>query len=268
MLYYIIDSLGVVELISVYYRGYVYDAETGLYYLQSRYYDPEIGRFINADAFVSTGQGFVGNNMFAYCANNPILYKDPTGNTAVFSIVNAVLCELQKVAKKALSVAELSVQLIVMGFSNLSPESVISCVDTLEMYEIDTPEEKAHFFAQCAAETNFGMWLTEIGSDSYFAGKAYGKKYRGSGYIQLTWDYNYAAFTEDMGDPEIYNQGAEYVAANYAWQAAGWWWANNNMNNRIANGYTVREVTRRVRGSDGTWETRQKYYDRFIRIFS
>ena len=54
------------------YRGYVYDTETGLYYLQSRYYDPKIGRFINADAFPSTGQGFIGNNMFAYCGNDPV----------------------------------------------------------------------------------------------------------------------------------------------------------------------------------------------------
>ena len=44
------------------YRGYVYDSETGLYYLQSRYYDPELGRFINADVFVATGQGLIGNN--------------------------------------------------------------------------------------------------------------------------------------------------------------------------------------------------------------
>ena len=61
------------------YRGYVYDHETGLYYLQSRYYDPEIGRFLNADAFASTGQGILGNNMFAYCGNNPVNYCDPTG---------------------------------------------------------------------------------------------------------------------------------------------------------------------------------------------
>ena len=53
------------------YRGYVYDTETGFYYLQSRYYDPQIGRFLNADAYVSTGQGLLGNNMFAYCLNNP-----------------------------------------------------------------------------------------------------------------------------------------------------------------------------------------------------
>ena len=61
------------------YRGYYYDTETGLYYLQSRYYDPEIGRFINADGLVSTGQGVLGNNMFAYCENNWVNFSDPSG---------------------------------------------------------------------------------------------------------------------------------------------------------------------------------------------
>ena len=65
------------------YRGYVYDTETGLYYLQSRYYDPNRGRFINADALVSTGQGLLGNNMFAYCQNNPVIYIDPYGDRIV-----------------------------------------------------------------------------------------------------------------------------------------------------------------------------------------
>ena len=63
------------------YRGYYYDAETGLYYLQSRYYDPVIGRFINADAYVSTGQGILGNNMFVYCGNNPVNRIDKTGTS-------------------------------------------------------------------------------------------------------------------------------------------------------------------------------------------
>ncbi|MBO5657782.1 MAG: hypothetical protein J6R94_06325, partial [Agathobacter sp.] len=49
------------------YRGYYYDSETGFYATGNRRYDPAIGRFINADAYLSTGQGFVGNNMFAYC---------------------------------------------------------------------------------------------------------------------------------------------------------------------------------------------------------
>ena len=62
------------------YRGYYYDTETGFYYLQSRYYDPSIGRFINADSFASTGQGFVGYNVFAYCNNNPTNLTDSSRN--------------------------------------------------------------------------------------------------------------------------------------------------------------------------------------------
>ena len=62
------------------YRGYYFDAETGFYYLVSRYYDPQICRFVNADSFASTGQAFLGTNMFAYCLNNPVNGKDSTGS--------------------------------------------------------------------------------------------------------------------------------------------------------------------------------------------
>ena len=64
------------------YRGYVYDTDTGLYYLQSRYYDPKTGRFINADdtAYVDTNSGTpLSTNMFAYCENNHINKTDPNG---------------------------------------------------------------------------------------------------------------------------------------------------------------------------------------------
>lgn len=71
------------------YRGYVYDRETGLYYLQSRYYNPTWGRFISADNYPSTGQGLIGNNMFAYCGNNPVIRMDASGEAfeTVFDIV-------------------------------------------------------------------------------------------------------------------------------------------------------------------------------------
>lgn len=79
------DTLG--KLNPFRYRGYVYDTETGLYYLGSRYYNPETGRFINADGYVSTGQGIVGNNMFAYAINNPISYSDHSGNFAISTAI-------------------------------------------------------------------------------------------------------------------------------------------------------------------------------------
>jgi hypothetical protein len=50
-----------------------------MYYLQSRYYDPSIGRFINADGYITTGQGVLSYNMFAYCLNNPVMYSDSSG---------------------------------------------------------------------------------------------------------------------------------------------------------------------------------------------
>ncbi len=78
----VFNSRGTIGYLNpLFYRGYVYDQETGLYYLQSRYYNPEVGRFINADALVSTGQGLLGNNMFAYCRNNPVCRVDIEGYT-------------------------------------------------------------------------------------------------------------------------------------------------------------------------------------------
>ena len=64
------------------YRGYYFDNETGFYYLNSRYYDPETGRFINGDAQLNT-DSILGLNLFAYCYNNPILLSDSTGNRPV-----------------------------------------------------------------------------------------------------------------------------------------------------------------------------------------
>ena len=66
------------------YRGYYQDWESGYYYLQSRYYDPVIGRFVNADGYASTGEGFLGYNMFAYCNNDPVNATDSTGEMRVF----------------------------------------------------------------------------------------------------------------------------------------------------------------------------------------
>ena len=61
------------------YREYYYDVETGFYYLQSRYYDPVTGRFINSDSLIGSTGELNSHNMFAYCGNEPINRVDPAG---------------------------------------------------------------------------------------------------------------------------------------------------------------------------------------------
>lgn len=50
-----------------------------MYYLNSRYYDPATGRFLNADVFINANGDLTGFNMYAYCSNNPVMGYDPTG---------------------------------------------------------------------------------------------------------------------------------------------------------------------------------------------
>ena len=73
----------IAEINPIRYRGYYYDTETGLYYLNSRYYDPEIGRFVNADnadVLRDDPKTLLHNNLFAYCENNPVHREDVKGD--------------------------------------------------------------------------------------------------------------------------------------------------------------------------------------------
>ena len=77
------------------YRGYYYDTETGFYYLQTRYYDPVVGRFINRDTseiLTATPTGLTDKNLFAYCDNNPIMHIDQGGQfwDTFFDVVSLV----------------------------------------------------------------------------------------------------------------------------------------------------------------------------------
>ena len=82
------------------YRGYYYDSDLGLYYLQSRYYDASIGRFINADEYVTTDQGVLSYNGYAYCGSNPVIRADSGGDVwhivagALIGTVTGVAVEL------------------------------------------------------------------------------------------------------------------------------------------------------------------------------
>lgn len=95
------------------YRGYYYDEETGLYYVSSRYYDPEVGRWINADdpEIIDGGNDHIlENNLFAYCFNNPVNMTDDTGcwpkwATKIAIGVGAILIGAAVVAATAAVVA-------------------------------------------------------------------------------------------------------------------------------------------------------------------
>ena len=81
------DSLG--KKNPLLYRGYIFDEETGLYYLKTRYFDPTRERFISPDIYYSTGQGVFGCNRYCYCANNPIVTKDSDGD--LFMLLTAAI---------------------------------------------------------------------------------------------------------------------------------------------------------------------------------
>lgn len=76
------SGLGIANANPFRYRSYYFDIETGWYYLQSRYYDPSIGRFISSDGLVGKMGDVQSLNMYAYCANNPVMHIDPIGEAA------------------------------------------------------------------------------------------------------------------------------------------------------------------------------------------
>lgn len=71
------------------YRGYYFDADLGFYYLESRYYDQNIRRFISPDEvdFLGANGDLSGFNLYAYCSNDPVNYYDPSGNVAIWASI-------------------------------------------------------------------------------------------------------------------------------------------------------------------------------------
>ena len=125
------------------YRGYYYDSETGLYYVSSRYYDPEIGRWINADGQMSgIGGDIMGYNMFAYCMNNPVNMSDPSGNwprwiTAAVTVVAAVVT-VAAVATGNVAVASVAAKVTIAAGATYLAQS--AHYDAREKQNLDVPE--------------------------------------------------------------------------------------------------------------------------------
>ena len=82
------------------YHGYYHDSETGFYYLQSRYYDPEICRFINADSYASTGQSYLGYNTFAYCGNDPLTAPMPMASSGIRFLISFLWASVLRMSSR------------------------------------------------------------------------------------------------------------------------------------------------------------------------
>jgi len=82
------DPYGIANINPFRYRGYYYDADSKLYYLITRYYDPHTANFLSMDSAEYLSPEEVGGvDLYAYCYNNPIMYVDPTGHFAISLLV-------------------------------------------------------------------------------------------------------------------------------------------------------------------------------------
>ena len=161
------------------YRGYYYDSETGFYYLQSRYYDPENHRFINADSYASTGQGFLGVNMFAYCSNNPVNNFDNDGKRQGHA--SAIAKAKRKNAQEKYNedtiniymegngvddASKLNVRFYIAdaekGYVNISIDKSLEITDVYDMYAVLTVIVNSEYYSEemfGSVDYMIGQWI-------------------------------------------------------------------------------------------------------------
>ncbi len=142
----------------------------------------------------------------------------------------------------------------------------------LTKFDITDKEDIRQFLAQCAHESGGLRWLKELASGDDYEWRedlgnnqsGDGRRYKGGGVIQLTGRENYTKFSEFMGDPEIVNQGVDYVASKFPVSSAAYWWKMNNISEYIADGATIEQVSSRVNGTHPAngLEDRIYYYER------
>lgn len=113
------------------YRGYYYDTETNLYYLNSRYYNPEWKRFINADIILCANADIISPNLYAYVSNNPIMYSDSTGHGILKKIKKAIKKTLKKAIKTVKNIAKSVIKKVTNLFSYNVSGSVSTTTDSV-----------------------------------------------------------------------------------------------------------------------------------------
>ena len=129
------------------YRSYRYDAESGLYALQSRYYNPQIGRFFNADDAFYEQNGLLRCNLFTYCINSPIGNNDLGGNFAVTAsvIIGVSLIAVEVVA--AAIILGIAIYQICQEVKAYAP-AIKAVVETAIVYTTTLAEQRAQTYLE------------------------------------------------------------------------------------------------------------------------
>jgi predicted chitinase len=127
----------------------------------------------------------------------------------------------------------------------------------LRRFAINTPARIRHFLAQVGHESGGLRWMLELASGDAYEGRqdlgntrtGDGRRFKGSGAIQLTGRYNYQRFADYIKDPDVMD-GAAYVSARYPFTSAGFWWHLNAINAFVDQGASCRQVSAKVNGRD------------------
>jgi predicted chitinase len=129
--------------------------------------------------------------------------------------------------------------------------------DCLRRFAINTPARIRHFLAQVGHESGGLRWMLELASGDAYEGRqdlgntrtGDGRRFKGSGAIQLTGRYNYQRFADFIKDADVMD-GAAYVATRYPFTSAGFWWHLNAINAFVDQGASCRQVSAKVNGRD------------------
>ncbi|MFD3158372.1 RHS repeat-associated core domain-containing protein [Haloimpatiens sp. FM7330] len=179
------------------YRGYRYDSETGLYYLNSRYYNPDWGRFINADGIVGQTGELLGHNLFAYCKNNVVNMSDDSGYRPVYSLNGEETDEMRnasyavmnkrtknisqsKVPNDSKKMSDTTQNFIINTATSIGNE-ITSSIKRLNPYKFKTLQSVNKYMFSKTPAMEF---MKKVGIKAGYAGVAYGLYDAGEDFIQ------------------------------------------------------------------------------------